>query len=93
LLHALLTLFQIPIPTVEEPDLVVDLEETGYQPSFTRLATMHKKATLQVDPQDFLASSLIQLGQHHAQIGQVVMQVPNELGEWLKVKLASNSNR
>jgi hypothetical protein len=90
-LHALLTLFQISIPSLDEQDIVADLEETGYQPSFTRLATIQKKSTLQVDPQEYLATCLMQLAPQQPQIGPVVMQVPNELGDWLKAKLAAPS--
>jgi hypothetical protein len=78
---------------MEEPDLVADLEETGYQPSFTRLATIQKKPTLQVDPQEFLATSIVQLASQHPQIVQCVAEVPNDTGDWLKARLQGSAVR
>lgn len=54
---------------VDEVDAVVDLEETGYQPSFTRLAsTGLKKGDLAVDPETYLIQSLTMTLQKQPQL-------------------------
>jgi hypothetical protein len=80
-------LFQVPVAVLDDADLVADLEETGYQPSFTRLATIQKKPTLQVDPQEYLANSLITLASQQPKIVSAVSQIPDDVGSWLKQRL------
>ena len=69
-------LFSLSLSTlvVNEIDGVGDLEETGYQPSFTRLAsTGLKKNDLAVDPEVYLAQSLAGLLSKNPQFENIIM--------------------
>lgn len=61
----------ITLKVVDEYD-IADLEEKGYQPSFTRLAGMAKQANLQVDPEAYLIQSLTGALPQNPKLQQVI---------------------
>ncbi|KAJ3273693.1 importin-alpha export receptor [Terramyces sp. JEL0728] len=91
LLVAILNLFQLPAHTVtaEETDLVADLEEAGYQPSYSRLASgAVKKQDLNIDPETYLCTSLIALGQKQPKISQAIQtELPQDKSQGLMARL------
>ncbi|KAI8901692.1 Cse1-domain-containing protein [Globomyces pollinis-pini] len=92
LIEGLMNLLQAPANYVvaEEVDVVGDLEEAGYQPSFTRLsATPPEHTAIQIDPQQYLAQSLLTLCTAQPKI-QTFIQ--NEMGSELAAQVTALVN-
>ena len=90
-----MNLFSLSLSTldVDEVDAVGDLEETGYQPSFTRLAsTGSKKSDIAVDPETYLVQSLAGLLSKNPHFENVIVNggsLSQEKANELLVKIRS----
>ncbi|KAI8903551.1 Cse1-domain-containing protein [Gorgonomyces haynaldii] len=95
LLNGIIELMHKPEPEVkqlEEEDVLADLEDTGYQASFARLATvalLDQKKQIKVDPNMFLAQSLAQMRQTQPAKAEAIIQSANQdnakfLQEWMQ---------
>ena len=96
LLNGLIELIQKPdVSTAvdEDVDLLQDLEEAGYQASFSRLASagMIRKKRISDDPSLYLAQSLASLSQVHPGKVQGIIQaqLPQENAKHLNTYMQS----
>lgn len=95
LLNALLELFEVPLSSgpSEEPDVIGDLEETGYQPSYTKLAmTGRKKKEISVDADVYLVTSLQGLLQSQPGLVDVMKGLPGNAGNVLMEKMQGGAS-